>query len=84
MYLLLRIKCVMGLKVWSNLGLTKKISKSSYVGPLLVNHAKSNFSNFATEIGLFRHFFSDLRICFFFMSVYFSRDFLKAKQAEYS
>ena len=74
----------MSLKVWSILGPPKKISKSPYVGPFLVIHAKSNFSNFAPEIGLFGHFFSDLRICFFFMSVYFSRDFLKAKQAEYS
>ena len=47
------------------------------------NHAKTNFSNFEAEIGLFEHFYSDLRICFF-MWVYFSRDFLKAKQTEYS
>ena len=45
MYLLVRVKNVMGLKVWSNLGLPKKISKSPYVGPFFVNHAKSNFPN---------------------------------------
>jgi len=55
----------MSLKVWSILGLPKKNSKSPQVGPVSVNHAKSNFSNFAPEIGLFGHFYSDLRICFF-------------------
>ena len=74
MYLSMRAKSLMSLKVWSNLGLAKKILKTSNVGPLLVNHAKSNFSNFAPEIGLFGHFYSDLRICFF-MWVYFFRDF---------
>ena len=59
----------MSLKVWLNLGLAKKISKSSYVGPLLVNHAKSNFSNFAPEIGLFGLIFSDLRIYFFYVGI---------------
>ena len=43
MYLLMRVKSVMGLKVWSNLGLSKKISKSPYVGLFSENHAKSNF-----------------------------------------
>ena len=84
MYLLMRVKSLMSLKVWSNLGLPKKKSKSPFVGLFLENHTKSNFPNFAPEIGLFGHFFSDLRICFFFVWVYFSRDFLKAKQTEYS
>ena len=44
MYLLVRVKNVMSLKVWENLGLPKKISKSPYVGLFLVNRAKSNFS----------------------------------------
>ena len=70
----MRVKSLMSLKVWSNLGLPKKNSKSPFVGLFLENHTKSNFSNFATEIGLFGHFFSDLWICFF-MS-------LKAKQTE--
>ena len=48
-----------------NFGTSKKNSKSPQVGRFYENHAKSNFSNFETEIGLFRHFFSDLRICFF-------------------
>ena len=74
MYLLMRVKSLMSLKVWSILGPPEKISKSPYVGRFSENHAKSNFSNFATEIGLFGHFFSDLRI-YFFMS-------LKAKQIE--
>ena len=66
------------------MSLAKKFSKSPYVGPLLVNHAKSNFSNFAAEIGLFGHFYSDLRICFFFYVGIFLTGFLKAKQTEYS
>ena len=49
----------------------------------MLNHAKSNFSNFATEIGLFGHFYSDLRICFFYVGIFFT-GFLKAKQTEYS
>ena len=44
MYLLMRVKSLMSLKVWSNLGLPKKISKSPYVGLFLENHTKSNFS----------------------------------------
>ena len=40
----MRVKSVMGLKVWSNLGLAKKISKSPYVGLFSVNHTKSNIS----------------------------------------
>ena len=44
MYLLMRVKSLMSLKVWSNLGLPKKISKSPYVGRFSVNHAKSNLS----------------------------------------
>ena len=83
MYLLIRVKSLMSLRVRSILGLAKKNSKSPYVGLFLENHTKSNFSNFAPEIGLFGHFYSDLRICFF-MWVYFSRDFFKAKQTEYS
>ena len=73
----------MSLKIWSNLGLAKKMSKSKYVGPLLVNHAESNFSNFAGEIGLCGHFYSDLRICFFYVGIFFT-GFLKANQTEYS
>ena len=40
----MRVKSLMSLKVWSNLGLRKKISKSPYVGPFSPNHTKSNFS----------------------------------------
>ena len=40
----MRAKSLMSLKVLSNLGLPKKISKSPYVGRFSVNHAKSNFS----------------------------------------
>ena len=43
MYLLMRAKSLMSLKIWSNLGLAKKNSKSPYVGLFLVNHAKSKF-----------------------------------------
>ena len=43
MYLLMRVKSLMSLKVWSNLGLPKKISKSPFVGLFLENHTKSNF-----------------------------------------
>ena len=38
------VKSLMSLKVWANLGLSKKNSKSSYVGLFLENHTKSNFS----------------------------------------
>ena len=41
----------MGLKVWPDLGLSKKFSKSPYVGPFLENHTKSNES--LTEIRYF-------------------------------
>ena len=40
----MRVKSLMSLKVWSILGLPKKISKSPYVGLFSVNHAKSNIS----------------------------------------
>ena len=43
MYLLMRVKSLMSLKVWSNLGLPKKISKSPHVGWFSVYHAKSRF-----------------------------------------
>ena len=44
MYLLMRVKSLMSLKVRSILGLPKKISKSPYVGLFSENHTKSNFS----------------------------------------
>ena len=37
------IKSLMSLKIWSNLGAPKEISKSAYVGRFLVNHTESNF-----------------------------------------
>ena len=40
----MRVKSLMSLKVWSNLGLPKKNSKSPNVGLFLENHTKSNFS----------------------------------------
>ena len=40
----MRVKSLMGLKVWSNLGFPNKILKSSYVWLFLENHTKSNFS----------------------------------------
>ena len=43
MYLLIRVKSLMSLKVRSILGLPKKISKSPYVGLFSVNHTKSKF-----------------------------------------
>ena len=83
MYLLMRVKSLMSLKVWSILGPPEKISKSPKVGRFSENHAESKFSNFATEIGLFWHFFSDLRICFF-LCRYIFHGILKDKQTEYS
>ena len=41
MYLLIRVKSLMSLKVRSILGLPKKISKSQNVGRFSENHAKS-------------------------------------------
>ena len=67
MYLLMLVKSLMSLKVRLNLGHQKFFSKSPQVGRFSENHPKSNFSNFAPEIGLFGHFFSDLRICFFYL-----------------
>ena len=69
MYLLMRVKSLMSLKVWSILGPPEKNSKSPQVGRFLVNHTKSNFSNFAPEIGLFGLIFSDLRIYFFYVGI---------------
>ena len=83
MYLLMRVKGIMSLKVRLNLGPPKKNSKSPKVGRFSENHAESKFSNFATEIGLFWHFFSDLRICFF-LCRYIFHGIIKAKQTEYS
>ena len=79
----MHVENLISLKVRSILGPPKKKSKSPKVGRFSENHAKSNFSNFATEIGLFRHFFSDLRICFF-LCRYIFHGILKAKQTEYS
>ena len=45
MYLLIRVKSLMSLKVWSILGPPKKKSKSPKVGRFSENHTKSNFSD---------------------------------------
>ena len=44
MYLSMRIKSLMSLKVRSNLGLAKKIQNPKDVGLYLVNHAKRKSS----------------------------------------
>ena len=53
MYLLMRVKSLMSLKVRSNLGPPKKFSKSPQVGPVSVNHAKSNFFALISQIIFF-------------------------------
>ena len=53
MYLLMRVKSLMSLKVRSILGPPKKISKSPEVGRFSENHTKSNFSD--------RHLLYDFR-----------------------